>query len=247
MIGTRNGQFRVTVSGASLHPITRSQTGFTTMERESVVADARGSNNSESATDDELVETMLVGAAKLVGLLAWWALRFPLVSAPIVVALSGSALAGWRLGVVVAVVCAIGYGLWCYLDRESFHRVVWSPDPAVVAELVAIQTLLGACGHAARVNRAARRPNPGPDTAVSDHRRDQRRAGGADRDRPVRRGLAEAQRRAGRGVARPTGDDPLDDARRTADNRAPQRRAGRFRVACPGQPAPRQPIPLLRW
>ena len=91
------------------------------------MADARGSNNSESATDGELVETMLVGAAKLVGLLAWWALRFPLASAPIVVALAGTALAGWRLGIAVAVVCAISYGLWCYLDRESFHRVLWSP------------------------------------------------------------------------------------------------------------------------
>ena len=91
------------------------------------MADVRGSNNSESATDGELVETMLVGAAKLVGLLAWWAVRFPLASTPIVVALAGTALAGWRLGIAVAVVCAISYGLWCYLDRESFHRVLWSP------------------------------------------------------------------------------------------------------------------------
>ena len=48
------------------------------MKGESVVADARASKNSKSATDD-LVETLLVGAAKVIGLLAWWAVRFPLV------------------------------------------------------------------------------------------------------------------------------------------------------------------------
>ena len=93
------------------------------------MADARGSNNSESATDGELVETMLVGAAKLVGLLARRALRFPLASAPIVVALAGTALAGWRLRHRGARgVRDLSYGLWCYLDRESFHRVLWSPS-----------------------------------------------------------------------------------------------------------------------
>ncbi len=86
----------------------------------------RGSNNSESATDD-LVETVLVGAAKVIGLLAWWAVRFPLASTPIVLALAATVVAGWRLGVVVVVVCAVSYGLWCHLDRESFHRVLWSP------------------------------------------------------------------------------------------------------------------------
>ena len=99
------------------------------MGRGSVVADqpkSRGSNNSENVVDD-LIETMLVGTAKAVGWLAWWGVRFPFASTPIVIALSASVLAGWRLGVVVAVVYAIGYGLWWYLDRESFHRVVWQP------------------------------------------------------------------------------------------------------------------------
>ena len=70
---------------------------------------------------------MLVGAAKVIGLLAWWAVRFPLASTPIVAALAATVVDGWRLGVVVVVVCAVSYGLWCYLDRESFHRVVWYP------------------------------------------------------------------------------------------------------------------------
>ena len=87
---------------------------------------SRGGNKSESATD-ALVETMLVGVAKLIGLLAWWAVRFPLVSTPIAVALAATALSGWRFGVVVIVVCAIGYGLWCHLDGESFHRLVSDP------------------------------------------------------------------------------------------------------------------------
>ncbi|HTY32496.1 MAG TPA: FtsK/SpoIIIE domain-containing protein [Mycobacterium sp.] len=87
---------------------------------------SHGSKHSESATDD-FVEAMVVGAAKVIGLLAWWAVRFPLASMPIVLALAATAVAGWRLGVVVVVVWAVSYGLWCYLDRESFHRVVWYP------------------------------------------------------------------------------------------------------------------------
>jgi len=87
---------------------------------------SRGSNSSENVVDD-LIETMLVGTAKAVGWLAWRGVRFPFASTPIVIALSASVLAGWRLGVVVAVVYAIGYGLWWYLNRESFHRVVWQP------------------------------------------------------------------------------------------------------------------------
>jgi S-DNA-T family DNA segregation ATPase FtsK/SpoIIIE len=87
---------------------------------------SRSGNKSESATD-ALVETMLVGAAKLIGLLAWWAVRFPLLSTPIAVALAATALSGWRFGVVVIAVCAVGHGLWCHLDGESFHRLVWDP------------------------------------------------------------------------------------------------------------------------
>jgi S-DNA-T family DNA segregation ATPase FtsK/SpoIIIE len=96
------------------------------MERESVVADVRGSKDSESATDD-FVETLLVGTAKVVRWLVWWAVRFPLASTPIVVALAATVLAGWRLGAVVAVACAVSYGLWWYLDRESFDRLLWYP------------------------------------------------------------------------------------------------------------------------
>ena len=107
------------------------------------------------AQQTDFVETLLVGTAKVVGLLAWWAVRFPLASTPIVVALAATVLAGWRLGVVVAVVCAVSYGLWCYLDRESFHRVLWYPIRESLAHLVAIQTLLGACVHAASPDRAA--------------------------------------------------------------------------------------------
>jgi len=95
------------------------------MGRGSLVADqskSRGSNSSQSAVD-VLIETILVGVAKTVGLLAWWALRFPLASALIAFALGATVWAGWRLGVAVAVLCALGYGLWWYLERESFHRV----------------------------------------------------------------------------------------------------------------------------
>jgi S-DNA-T family DNA segregation ATPase FtsK/SpoIIIE len=100
-----------------------------TAEGGSAVADSRksrGADKSKSATD-ELIETTLMAAAKLIGLLAWWAVRFPLVSTPIAVALGATMLAGWRVGIAVALVCAIGHGLWCYLDGGSFHRLVLNP------------------------------------------------------------------------------------------------------------------------
>ena len=43
-------------------------------------------------------------------LVVWWAIRFPLVSMPVVAALGATVLAGWGLGAFVVMVCAVGYG-----------------------------------------------------------------------------------------------------------------------------------------
>jgi len=91
-----------------------------------------GSNSVSSGGNtrgdsDEVVEAMLVGIAKAVGLLAWWAMRFPIISAPVITALGVMVLVGWRAGVAVTVLCAVGYGLWWHLGRASCHAVVWEP------------------------------------------------------------------------------------------------------------------------
>lgn len=81
--------------------------------------DSRAGKNSESTTDD-FVEELLVGTAKLIGLLALWAIRFPLVSTPITLSLLATAVIDWRLGIVVAVGFAVGYG-GC--DNVLIYRV----------------------------------------------------------------------------------------------------------------------------
>lgn len=65
--------------------------------------------------------------AKVIGVLLWWAVRFPLASMPVVAALVATALGGWGAGAFVVMVYALGYGLWCHVERESFNRLLWSP------------------------------------------------------------------------------------------------------------------------
>lgn len=88
--------------------------------------DSRARKNSDSRTDDDF-EALLVGMAKLIGLLVLWAVRFPLISTPIILAVLAAAVIDWRVGIVWAVAFAVGYAGWCHLDRESFERLVWFP------------------------------------------------------------------------------------------------------------------------
>jgi S-DNA-T family DNA segregation ATPase FtsK/SpoIIIE len=85
-----------------------------------------GRKSSRSGTD-ELLEDVLVGVAKALGLLVWWAIRFPVVSIPLVVALAVTVLVGWWFGVVAVSTCAFGYGAWGYLDPASFREATWIP------------------------------------------------------------------------------------------------------------------------
>ncbi len=88
--------------------------------------DSRARKNSDRTTDDDF-EALLVGMAKLIGLLVLWAVRFPLISTPIILSLLATAVIDWRVGIVWAVGFAVGYAGWCHLDRESFERLVWFP------------------------------------------------------------------------------------------------------------------------
>ena len=219
------------------------------MGRGSVVADqskSRGSNSSNSAADD-LIEAMLVGAAKTVGLLAWWAVRFPLASTPIVVALGATVLAGWRLGVVVVVVCAIGYGLWCYLDRESFHRVVWLPMAESWLtwwrykrsweQVCTLHRLTATLGDRTLIPML-RSVSIG---ATSDVLAVRIVTGQCVAD------WQKQRRRAGRGVARPAGDDPLDSTGRHRDHRASHRRAGPSDATAAAGQRRAKSILVVRW
>lgn len=90
------------------------------------MCDSRARKNSDSRTDDDF-EALLIGMAKLIGLLALSAIRFPLISTPITLSLLATAVIDWQVGIVWAVGFAVGYAGWCHLDRESFERLVWFP------------------------------------------------------------------------------------------------------------------------
>ncbi len=84
------------------------------------------SNNFER-TAEEVLEVILMGLVRTIGMLGWWVIRFPVASAPVVVTLAALALGGWRLGPFMALSSALIYGLWWVVDPDSFLRAVWHP------------------------------------------------------------------------------------------------------------------------
>jgi DNA segregation ATPase FtsK/SpoIIIE, S-DNA-T family len=89
---------------------------------------SRGRNNTHNSSDsDDFAGEMAIAAAKVIGLLVWWSVLFPLVSGPTIAALIVTVTLGWPLGVAVAVFCSIGYGLWACLDPASFDTAVLAP------------------------------------------------------------------------------------------------------------------------
>jgi S-DNA-T family DNA segregation ATPase FtsK/SpoIIIE len=70
---------------------------------------------------------MAIAAAKAIGLLLWWSVLFPLISGPLIATLIVTVTLGWPLGLALAVLCSIGYGLWAHLDQESFDTAVLDP------------------------------------------------------------------------------------------------------------------------
>jgi DNA segregation ATPase FtsK/SpoIIIE, S-DNA-T family len=89
---------------------------------------SHGRNNSHNNSDsDDFAGEIAIAAAKVIGLLLWWSVLFPLVSGPIIATLIVTVALGWPVGVALAVFCGIGYGLWAYLDQESFDTAVVGP------------------------------------------------------------------------------------------------------------------------
>lgn len=57
---------------------------------------------------------------------AWWALLFPMISAPIALAIAATILLGWPAGVAVALAGLIALTLWKLQWPNSFRRLVTS-------------------------------------------------------------------------------------------------------------------------
>ncbi|SIJ23197.1 cell division protein FtsK [Mycobacteroides abscessus subsp. abscessus] len=82
--------------------------------------------NSKSAAD-ETFEAVLVGLAKATGYLLWWAVLFPAISIPFVIALVVAFKYGVNAGFLTLVGLGCAYGLWAFLDEDSFEAWVMQP------------------------------------------------------------------------------------------------------------------------
>lgn len=85
-----------------------------------------GRGNPESADADwfgELISSLLTAT----GYLLWWAILFPAVSIPVVIALWIGVSHGARAGFVAASFAAAAYVLWAILDPRTFDA--WVIDP----------------------------------------------------------------------------------------------------------------------
>lgn len=83
-------------------------------------------NNSKSAAD-ETFEAVLVGLAKATGYLLWWAVLFPAISIPVVIALVVAFKYGINAGFLSFIGFGCAYGLWAFLDEDSFDAWVTEP------------------------------------------------------------------------------------------------------------------------
>ncbi|MGL6234935.1 MAG: FtsK/SpoIIIE domain-containing protein [Segniliparus sp.] len=90
---------------------------------------ANNSNNKpkEQSAGDALLEDVLTAVGTTLFYLLKWAVLFPAVSAPVVLALAIGVKYGLRLGGLSAWVLLCAYTAWGFLHPASFRSVVWWP------------------------------------------------------------------------------------------------------------------------
>ncbi|PVB31740.1 FtsK/SpoIIIE domain-containing protein [Mycobacteroides abscessus] len=90
--------------------------------------DSKNTSNSNSkSAADETFEAVLVGVAKATGYLLWWAVLFPAISIPVVIALVVAGMYGINAGFLTVIGFGCAYGLWAFLDADSFEAWVIEP------------------------------------------------------------------------------------------------------------------------
>lgn len=90
--------------------------------------DSKNTSNSNSkSAADETFEAVLVGLAKATGYLLWWAVLFPAISIPVVIALVVAGRCGVNAGFLTVIGFGCAYGLWAFLDADSFDAWVTEP------------------------------------------------------------------------------------------------------------------------
>ncbi|BDB44170.1 MULTISPECIES: FtsK/SpoIIIE domain-containing protein [Mycobacterium] len=87
----------------------------------------RKNHNNDPSPDDDWIGELIVGLLKAAGYLLWWAILFPSLSIPTVVAIWVGFSHGARAGVLTAVVEAAAYLGWWVCQPASFTRWVSAP------------------------------------------------------------------------------------------------------------------------
>ncbi|BBX64825.1 hypothetical protein MSAS_39990 [Mycobacterium saskatchewanense] len=87
----------------------------------------RKNHNNNPSPDDDWIGELIVGLLKAAGYLLWWAILFPSLSIPTVVAIWVGFSHGARAGVLTAVVEAVAYLGWWVCQPASFTRWVSAP------------------------------------------------------------------------------------------------------------------------
>jgi S-DNA-T family DNA segregation ATPase FtsK/SpoIIIE len=90
--------------------------------------DSKNTSRSDSkSAADETIEAVLVGLVKAAGYLLWWAVLFPAISIPVVIAFVVAGKYGMNAGFLAAIAFTAAYGLWAFLDEDSFEAWVIGP------------------------------------------------------------------------------------------------------------------------
>lgn len=70
------------------------------------------------------IGNLIIGLLGAVFVIVWWALLFPMISAPIALTIAASVLLDTRAGITVALACSAALTLWKMKWPNSFHRLV---------------------------------------------------------------------------------------------------------------------------
>lgn len=84
-------------------------------------------HNNNPSPDDDWIGELIVAAVKAAGQLLWWAILFPVLGVPVIVALWVTVSHGARAGVLTAIAEIAAYVGWSVCEPSSFSRWVTNP------------------------------------------------------------------------------------------------------------------------
>lgn len=87
----------------------------------------RKNSKIDQSSNDEWIGELLIGLVKATGYLLWWAILFPAISIPAVAALAIAAQYGVNAGFLAVIGFTVAYGVWVFLDEDSFDGWVVQP------------------------------------------------------------------------------------------------------------------------